>query len=215
MEPKYAGDTVSKRFYFYDEDDALIDPDDITGILYTPAGAATLYFTLTDFAKETTGTYTLTFNVPAVAAVGEWRLIIVPTRTTGTIQETEAFVFEVASTTQPYGSLERVKRLCNLATTTANDQDLNDQLIDADRLINSRLEAHSVTVPLTVVPGILHTAAEYMAAGSYLQNTSPDEKPHPYLEKGEKLLTEYITTEYITGEYTSTASPFFIGTDTS
>jgi hypothetical protein len=196
MEPKYAGDTVSKRFYFYDEDDVLTDPDDITGTLFTPSGTPALYFTLTDFTDEGTGTFVLTFNVPIGAAVGEWRLVIVPTITTGTLQETEAYVFEVASTAQPYGSLERIKRLCGLAGTTSNDQDLNDALIDADRLINSRLEAHSVTVPLTVVSGILHTIAEYMAAGSYLQNTSPDEKPHPYLEKGEKLWVEYITQNY-------------------
>lgn len=210
MEPKYAGDTVSKKFYFYNELNALIDPDDITGTLFNPSATPALYFTLSNFVKVTTGSYTLTFNVPAAASAGEWRLVIVPTRTTGTIKETEAYVFEVASLTQPYGSLERVKRLCNLAATTANDQDLNDALIDADRLINSRLEANSVTVPLTVVPGTLHTVAEYLAAGSYLQNTSPDEKPHPYLEKGEKLLTECIQVKY-----TSTASPFYIGTDTS
>jgi len=208
MEPKYAGDTVSKKFYFYDELDALIDPDTIPGTLKDPTNTTIDTYTLSDFVKVTTGIYTLTFNVPAAAAVGEWRLVIVPTRTTGTIQETEAYVFEVASTTQPYGSLERVKRLCGLAGTTANDQDLNDALIDADRLINSRLEAHSVTVPLTVVPGILHTVAEYMAAGSYLQNTSPDEKPHPYIEKGAKLLAEYIIQIYA-------SLPIVIGEDDS
>jgi phage gp36-like protein len=212
MEPKYAGDTVSKKFYFYNELDALIDPNDITGTLYTPAAVAALYFTLANFVKVTIGIYTLTFNVPASAAVGEWRLVVVPTRSTGTIQETEAYVFEVSSLAQPYGSLERVKRLCGLANTTANDQDLNDALIDVDRLINSRLEAHDVTIPLTAVPGILHTVAEYMAAGSYLQNTSPDEKPHPYTEKGEKLLAAYILGKYTTE---STESPFYIGTDTS
>jgi phage gp36-like protein len=198
MEPKYAGDTVSKKFYFYNELDALIDPNDITGTLYTPAAVAALYFTMTNFVKVTIGTYTLTFNVPASAAVGEWRLVVVPTRSTGTIQETEAYVFEVSSLTQPYGSLERVKRLCNLAGTTVNDQDLNDALIDADRFINSQLEANGVTIPLTVVPGILHTIAEFMAAGSYLQNTSPDEKSHPYIGKAEKQLADYIQREYST-----------------
>jgi hypothetical protein len=198
MEPKYAGDTVSKRFYFYNELNALMDPDAIAGTLYTPANVAALYFTITDFNKEAKGTYTLTFAVPVGAAVGEWRLVIIPKITTGTLQETEAYVFEVASVAQPYGSLERVKRLCNLAGTTVNDQDLNDALIDADRFINSQLEAYGVAVPLTVVPGILHTVAEYMAAGAYLQNTSPDEKPHPYIWKGEKLLDEYIQREYAT-----------------
>ena len=206
MEPKYAGDTVSKKFYFYDELDALIDPDDITGTLFTPLSIAALYFTLASFTKVTTGVYTLTFNVPTGAVVGTWRLVIVPTRTTGTLQETEAYVFEVSSTQQPYGNLERVKRLCGLAGTTANDQDLNDALIDSDRLINMRLQAHNVTVPLTVVPGILHTAAEYMAAGSYLQNTSPDEKPHPHTAKGEKAFSDYLTENYaalsITGQST-------------
>lgn len=196
MEPKYAGDTVSKRFYFYNELDVLIDPDAIAGTLFTPGAIAALYFTLINFVKVTTGIYTLTFNIPVGASAGEWRLVIVPTRTTGTIQETEPYVFEVASLQQPYGSLERVKRLCGLAGTTVNDQDLNDALIDADRFINSQLEANGVAVPLTVVPGILHTIAEFMAAGSYLQNTSPDEKPHPYIGKAEKLLDEYIQREY-------------------
>lgn len=209
MEPKYAGDTVSKRFYFRDEHDALIDPTAITATLYTPTGATQQTFTLSNFTDEGTGTFVLTFNVPAGAAVGEWRLIIVPTITTGTLQETEAFVFEVTSNQQPYGSLERVKRLCDLGTVTTRDQDVNDALIDADRFINTQLTAHSITVPLTVVAGILHTIAEYMAAGSYLQNASPDEKPHPYTLKGEKLLNDYIMQTY------SSESPFYIGTDTS
>src|SRR3990170_1916155 len=198
MEPKYAGDTVSKRFYFYNESDALIDPDDITGTLFTPLSTPALYFTWSSFTKVTTGIFTLTFNVPAAAAVGTWRLVIVPTRTTGTLQDTEAYVFEVSSLTQPYGSLERVKRLCGLASTTSNDQDLNDALIDADRLINSRLEAEGATVPLTIVPGILHTAAEYIAAGNYLQNTGPDEELHRYKKDGEQLLNDYINQNYVT-----------------
>jgi len=198
MEPKYAGDTVSKRFYFHDESDVLFDPDALAATLYTPAGLPAVIYDINDFVKVTVGVYTLTFNVPTGAAVGAWRLVVVPTRTTGTVQETEAYVFEVSSLTQPYGSLERVKRLCGLAGTTANDQDLTDALIDADRLINTRLEAEGATVPLTIVPGILHTAAEYMAAGSYLQNTSPDEELHRYKKDGEQLLNDYINQNYVT-----------------
>jgi hypothetical protein len=200
MEPKYAGDTISKRFYFYNELDALIDPDAIPGTLYTPSALPALTFTKSSFVKEATGTYTLTFNVPAGAAVGTWRLVVVPSRITGTVQDTEAYVFEVVSTMQPYGSPERVKRLCNIAAdNTDSDQDVNDALIDADRIINDRFAAQGATVPLTEVPGVVRMMAEYLAAGSQLQSQAPDEKKHPYTVVGEDLLNNYIAQTYHKG----------------
>ena len=95
MKTYYAGDTVGKRFRFYDEDDAAVDPDTITVTIKDPSGTVVDTLEKADLTKEETGVYAMVWNLPSDATAGFWLMLVKGTRTTGTIANTEPFKFQV------------------------------------------------------------------------------------------------------------------------
>ena len=89
-EPYYPEQTISKKIYFRDKDDALVDPDSRSCEIFDPAGDSKANPTLMPI---TVGEYELNYNIPADAARGDW--VIEVTADIGTYKGIERFRFEV------------------------------------------------------------------------------------------------------------------------
>jgi uncharacterized protein YfaS (alpha-2-macroglobulin family) len=90
---KNPGDTVSRYFYFKDENGTAFDPASITCKIVDPAGVTQGTPTLT---KVATGQYSMDWNLPSDAVSGMWKIEV--TATSGTYTETESFGFLVQAT---------------------------------------------------------------------------------------------------------------------
>ena len=93
----YRGDTVGKILYFYSESNVLIDPTTISIAVVDPVGTTKATQTQVDLTHTAVGTYKFKYNVPTDAIIGLWQLQVTATLTTGTLQNTEIFTFNVKS----------------------------------------------------------------------------------------------------------------------
>jgi uncharacterized protein YfaS (alpha-2-macroglobulin family) len=89
------GDTVGKRWRFYDENDAPVDPDSITITVEAPNGNVIATLSKTDLTREATGVYKMLWNVPDDAVAGFWLIRVKGTRVAGDVRNTELFSFQV------------------------------------------------------------------------------------------------------------------------
>lgn len=89
------GDTVGKRWRFYDENDAPINPDTITITIKDPTGIIIDTLDKDDLTPEGTGVFKMLWNTPADATLGFWLMLVKGTRTIGNIANTEPFSFQV------------------------------------------------------------------------------------------------------------------------
>jgi uncharacterized protein YfaS (alpha-2-macroglobulin family) len=87
---KNPGDTVSRYFYFKDENGNAFDPASIACKIIDATGATQGTPTL---AKVATGQYSMDWNLPSNAISGLWKIEV--TATSGTYTETETFTFLV------------------------------------------------------------------------------------------------------------------------
>lgn len=111
----------------------------------------------------------------------------------------------------PYGTLAVTRALSNItAGETQFDGELTIFLLKAADFIDAQLKNHESTLPLTTVPSIIDTIAEFYAAGLYMQNNAEQEKAHVYIEYAEKKLGEYVTSQYL--KIALGALPFAVGT---
>lgn len=200
MQEYYPGDTVTKRLIFETELDVAFDPDAIAISIVSSAGIEAATQTISDLSRESPGVYLFKWNLPSNASAGTWTVFYTPSITTGNIQDKQSFQFEVLTTIQLYGNFEKVKRLAGIEEDDdSQDKSVDDALIDAGRVIDNALRDQGETVPLTTVPALLRTCAEYLAAGLILQRNAPNEVKHPYYVQGEAILASYIVTEYPPG----------------
>ena len=95
VQKKFAGDTWAKRFRFYNDADALFDPDTISIALKDPTGTTITTKTKSDLTNESVGVYKLLYNIPSNATKGIWTAEVTATKTAGSLQNTEKFAFYV------------------------------------------------------------------------------------------------------------------------
>lgn len=79
---------------FYDENDALFEPDTISVIIKDPDGVTPTGGTLSKSDLTlSASTYKLKWNIPVTGVYGLWKIVVTPTKTVGTLQNTEVFTF--------------------------------------------------------------------------------------------------------------------------
>jgi len=88
---KNPGDTISRYFYFKNENDTPLSPDTITCMIIDPNGVTIATPSLV--ATGTTGKYTLDWNIPSNAQSGIWKIEV--SATSGAYTEKETFTFVV------------------------------------------------------------------------------------------------------------------------
>ncbi|MBT0160673.1 hypothetical protein G4O51_11905 [Candidatus Bathyarchaeota archaeon A05DMB-2] len=88
---------MGKRWRFYDETDAPVDPDLITITVKAPNGNVIATLSKTDLIREATGVYKMLWNVPEDASAGFWLILVKATRAAGNIVNTETFSFQVTA----------------------------------------------------------------------------------------------------------------------
>lgn len=86
------GDTVSRYFFFKDQNGNLFDPATLTAAIVDPNG--TIQGT-PSLVKVVLGQWSLDWNIPNTAIIGIWKIEI--TATSGPYQETQEFTFRVTS----------------------------------------------------------------------------------------------------------------------
>jgi uncharacterized protein YfaS (alpha-2-macroglobulin family) len=84
------GDTISRYFYFKDQNGNQFDPDTTTCTIVDPSGAVAATPTL---ARVTTGQYSLDWNIPSTALPGIWKIEV--GATSGNYAEKQTFTFLV------------------------------------------------------------------------------------------------------------------------
>ena len=91
----FRGDTLGKILYFYNESNALFDPNTIAVIFKDPDGVTPTGGTLSisDLTQTATGTYKLKWNIPVDGVYGLWTFTVKATKTAGTLVNTEEFTF--------------------------------------------------------------------------------------------------------------------------
>jgi uncharacterized protein YfaS (alpha-2-macroglobulin family) len=94
----YAGETVAKKFKFYDETDTLFNPDTISIAIVKPDGTTAATKTKADLTKISDGIYNLFYNLASDASVGTWKFVPTATKTTGNRIGIEVFTFIVEAT---------------------------------------------------------------------------------------------------------------------
>jgi hypothetical protein len=91
----FRGDTIGKRWRFYDENNARVDPDTIIIAIKNTLGVTMDTLDEDDLTRESVGVFKMLWNVPVDAAVGSWYFVVTATRTVGNIVNTKPFVFKV------------------------------------------------------------------------------------------------------------------------
>jgi len=198
--------TYTRTVKFTDEDGEYFDPTSITVTFFDSrriqSGDS---ITLDASDKEDTGIYILAWNVPSDADSGQWACNVkAECGESVSIQEWKFSVY-----TMPYGDFSKIRTLCSLdSDETAFDGRLQDCLDMMATQINDEL-SEVATTPLTSVPDIIHTVANLLTAGLYLQSNAPDEKEHNYTVRAEKMLDRYV----IRQRRLSSELPIVIGKD--
>ncbi len=91
----YLGDTIGKILYFYDETDALVDPNTIVILIIGADGVTEDTLSISDLTSTATGIYRLKWNIPSDSETGMWKIQVTATITVGSVQNTEVFTFVV------------------------------------------------------------------------------------------------------------------------
>ena len=91
----FRGNTIGKRWRFYDENNAFVDPDTVTIAIKNSLGVTIGALDKDDLTRESEGVYKLLWNVPVDAAAGFWAFIVEATLLTGNIKKTKPSFFEV------------------------------------------------------------------------------------------------------------------------
>jgi hypothetical protein len=196
----YAGNTVPKTYTFTDSAGEAFDPDTITVLVKNPSGVTEETLDIGDLVRTATGVYLLRYNLPVDAEAGTWVFQVTATVTADNYVKTSEFSFSVS--TQPYGSLAVVKYLCNIKLTdTSKDAVVLVFMEKATSFVNSALKPYVSTLPLSSVPDVVASVAEFYAAGLFLQKDQQDEKPHPYMAFAEEKLQSYVETEYVKNQH--------------
>ena len=116
---------------------------------------------------------------------------------------------EAAATDAPYGTVANMKPLCSIQPdVTTFDAELLLFLTKAADFIHTPLLNHETTLPLTTVPAIIATIAEFYASGLYMMKNQQDEKAHSYLSYAQKELDKYVSQKY---DVSVSVSPFAFG----
>lgn len=189
----YPGTSYLETLTFKDEAGEVYDPDTITVEFITPTGTVEDTLTETDLTRTSEGVYELEWLLPSTAVKGTWIRRVTPETDDGKVWVSEE-PFNVS--TQPYGTLSIVKRLCNLSETTAQDTTLMGYLDDATDWLNTALKtAGETALPLDPVPPEIHRITSYFTAGRFLQRDTADSR-HPYVEDAKTELKTYLEANY-------------------
>lgn len=144
------GDTKRLKVTFTDVDDAVFDPDSSTLTIYDPDGTTNTTKALADFTRVSEGIYYYDFAVPSDATYGMW--VATWAGTSGSFVCTGMESFNVGKSTTPTTddvrvelnniSTDRVsdevaaynlersrRRVEGLASSSANNQDVNDAIV--------------------------------------------------------------------------------------
>lgn len=193
----HPGDTLNEMLYFKDEDGEYFDPTTVAVTIKDPSDATVQTYAIGDLSKEDTGQYILSYDLSASAATGTWSYTVKAVY--GGTTRSATFLFSVNP--MSYGSLSVVRDLCgvtgddfdysllncmDLATAEINDSLTQKQISD-----ETEIEYDVESPPLTTIPDIIHTVANYLAAGIYLQRNSPEEKEHPFTSRATSLLENF------------------------
>lgn len=193
MSKLYPGNSYVETLQFKDGSDQLFDPASVTVEFLMPSRVVAATLVLGDLEHTAEGVYELKWNLPVDAEKGTWTRKI--SFTIEGFVKTSEEPFNVS--TQPYGTLSVVKRLCNLSDSDAQDSVLMGYLDDSTDWINPVLMRHGVTVPLDPVPPEVARIASYFAAGMFLQRDIVEGKRHPYVEDAKEALEAYVGAVYL------------------
>jgi len=195
----HPSDTLNEMLYFKDEDDEYFDPTSIDITIKTPSGSTEETLDIDDLSQEDTGQWILAHDLPSDAETGTWSYTVKAIYSGVTNSET--FLFSVNP--MPYGSLSVVRDLCGITDdnydySLQNCMDLataeiNDALTQKQTSSEDKIEYDTESPPLSSVPDIIHTVANYLASGIYLQRNSPEEKEHPFITRATSLLGGYMS----------------------
>jgi hypothetical protein len=191
----HPGDSYIETLTFKDDKGELYDPMSVTVSFISPSKTVEGALSILDLTRTGEGVYELVWSLPVDAASGTWvRRVVATTDDDKTLTFEEPFNVS----TQPYGTLSVVKRLCNLSDTTAKDVDLSGYLDDATDFINTALRrAGESRLPLDPVPPEIARIASFYAAGMFLQRDTADAR-HPYVSDAKAELEAYIQAAYHT-----------------
>ncbi len=174
--------------------DVEYDPDSVTVEFLSPNGTIVDTLSLSDLKRLREGVYDLTWLLPADAEKGTWTRRVVAASGDGMVRQNEE-PFNVS--TQPYGTLSVVKRLCRLSDEDSQDRDLMSCLDDATDWINLALKrAGEKSLPLTVVLSAVASISCYYAAGLFLQREKTDENSSIYVKIAEQMLDVFLQANY-------------------
>jgi len=199
-EKKYhPSDTLNETLHFTDADDTYFDPDSIDVTIRDPDGATVETLDEDDLTQDETGQWILAYDLPADADTGTWSYTVKAVY--GTVTNSESFLFSVNP--MPYGSLSVVRDLSGISDDSFDyslqtcmdlaTAEINDTLTQKQTSSDGKIEYNTESPPLSSVPDIIHTIANYLASGLYLQRNSPDEKEHPFISRATSLLQGYMS----------------------
>jgi len=182
----HPGDTLNETLHFQNSSNEYFDPTSITVTIKDPNNTTVATLTEADLTQSETGKWILAYDLPADAEPGRWSYTVKAVY--GDTTNSETFTFSINP--MPYGSLTAVRDLCGVASDNY-DSSLQNCMDLATAEINDIID-EVTTVPLSTVPDVIASATNLLAAGTYLQRNSPEEREHPFTTRAYNMIKGYV-----------------------